>query len=144
MELVGNISRSDLAIHEIDRFTSGLKDRGIANSSINVRLASLKTFLRWAQERGYLREIPKVKVLPTTRKLPKVLSDEQIASLFAHIREKQRTTRNPDHRRQYHHHEPFLPLVGFTGASLAVRIRDATRALMVRSLRPNSLARRRG
>ncbi len=119
VELVGNFSIRDISVHHMDQFVSKLMDRGLANSTINVRLASLKTFLRWAQERGYLQKIPKIKMLPTTRKLPKTFTDKQIVQIFAHIRNKQNSNSNSAHRRQYLLHERFLVLVGHTGARLS-------------------------
>ena len=88
VEAVGNIRLTDVSIHDLDRFIILLQDRGLAPVSINVRLRALKTFLRWAQERNYLSTVPKITLLPTTKKLPMVLKDDQIVRLFAHIQRK--------------------------------------------------------
>ena len=119
VSLVGNFPLKEITIHHIDRFISALIERGNANTSINVRLASLKTFLRWAHERGYLQEIPKIKKLPTTRTLPRTFEEQDIARLFDLIQTKQESTANADHRRQYGLHLRFLVLVGHTGARLS-------------------------
>lgn len=46
-----------------------------SNGGINVNLRGIKCFLLWAYEEGYIKSMPKVKMMPTEKKKPKYIND---------------------------------------------------------------------
>jgi len=60
------------------------------DTSINIKLRSIKTFFRWAVESRFLKEMPfRIRQLQITSDYPAFLTDEQIARLFKVAKEKQ-------------------------------------------------------
>lgn len=116
---VGDHRMRDLAMLHIDRFLAWQQKQGLVETTVNMRLRTLNTFLNWALERELITKKPRIRTLRTTKKLPKVLSDAEVTALFerlAHLR-----THHPNHRQRarYALHERFLMVVRYTGARLS-------------------------
>ena len=45
------------------------------NGGINVNLRGIKCFLLWALEEGYIKSMPKIKMMPTEKNKPKYIND---------------------------------------------------------------------
>ena len=46
-----------------------------SNGGINVNLRGIKCFLLWAMEEGYIKSMPKIKMMPTEKNKPKYIND---------------------------------------------------------------------
>ena len=75
---VGNHPVNRFGLVQVDRYKAYLATRNLSVASVNIRLQNLKTFLRWAHEREYITRLPRIKLLRPERRLPKVLSEDDI------------------------------------------------------------------
>ena len=78
-------SASAISTQELRSYVSAMHDAGYAKTSISRRLASLRSFFRFAEREGYCDSNP-AKPLRNprpSRKLPHFLSSEEIASLLS-------------------------------------------------------------
>ena len=119
LKAVPNHPIGEFSLKQVDRFIIALKKARLSDTSINIRLKTLKTFLRWAHDRGEMERVPRIKMLPVDRKIPRVLSDEELARLFDRIARLKNTAANGRQRRVYLLHERFLMVAAATGARAA-------------------------
>jgi len=68
----------------VRRWLARMRSAGLAPSTVGRRLASLRSFLKWALGRGYLREMPSLEGLSPGRyrRLPKFLTQTETARML--------------------------------------------------------------
>jgi len=68
----------------VRRWLARMRSAGLAPSTVGRRLASLRSFLKWALGRGYLREMPSLDGLSPGRyrRLPKFLTQTETARML--------------------------------------------------------------
>ena len=68
------------------KFVDDCKARGVKPVSINTYLRHIKAALYWAHEERYLKRKPKIKMLRISKRLPRVLSRQEIAAVLRYAR----------------------------------------------------------
>ena len=53
----------------IETWKKCVVQQGRKNNGINIDLRAIKTFLLWSKEEGYIKQMPKIKMLPTETKI---------------------------------------------------------------------------
>jgi len=119
LEGVGDHPLRDFGMLHVDRYTTWLQQQGLEPATLNIRLHTLNTFLNWAVERELLEKKPRVRQLRATKKLPKVLSPEDVDALMAHVTKLRESHPNRRQRAYYRLHERFLRVARYTGARLS-------------------------
>ncbi len=118
IKIVGKHEIGEIDLHKIDQFKIGLKKNGLAHSTINIRLRTLKTFLNWCVDRDYLVKVPKIKMMLTVQKLPGVMSREDLKRLHEYIKTLITITKDPRRKHFYKLHERFFMVTSGTGCRL--------------------------
>lgn len=77
-KVIGDHPLGGLSVFQVERFRAALLKRGLSPESVNIRLQNLRTFAGWAKERGELAEVPRIKGTQEEKKLPEVLTREQV------------------------------------------------------------------
>jgi integrase len=67
---------------KIDKFKQICTARGVKPVSVNGYLRHIKAALRYAEEEGHIKKCPKIVMLPIGKKLPRVLSIEEINKIL--------------------------------------------------------------
>lgn len=62
---------------QIDKFIQYTSKRGLKITTVNIDLRAIKTFLLWAQERGIIQKVPKIKQLNGAPNEPIYLSNAE-------------------------------------------------------------------
>jgi integrase len=65
----------------IERFVTSLRGRGLSPASVNHDLRHLRAALNRAKDRGYLREVPKIKRVREKKKLVRALQPDEFDKL---------------------------------------------------------------
>ena len=81
---VGNHAMRDFSLRRIDRYVAGL-GKDIAPASINRHLRNLRAFLHWAEDRGEIGRVPRIRMIREPKRLPGVLPGADAQRLFDHI-----------------------------------------------------------
>ncbi len=109
LEIVGN-HPLPVQPHHIDRFKAGLSSR-MKPVTQNIRLKALTTFLNWAKKRKYIQsEIPEIEKAQEEKKIPGVLTSDEINLILNRIAGLIEKTDDSRHKRLYKCHELFLML----------------------------------
>lgn len=85
-EIVGDHPSGAFGLRHLDRYIVGLRARGQAPTTINLRINGLRALLRWARDRGELAALPRLPSLRTVARLPVVLSPLQARTLIERLR----------------------------------------------------------
>lgn len=83
---VGDHPIGEISLEHVDRFKEYLSGRGQAPTTINMRLVRLKAFLRWAQERKYIAELPPIQKVKLARRVPRRPQVEQVREVATRLR----------------------------------------------------------
>jgi integrase len=116
---VGNHPLGEIALAHVDKFKARLRERGLAPATTNMRLTRLKTFLRWAQARGYVTELPSIEKVKEGRRVPRVPLEEHIRAFWARLRHLATEHADPRQRYFYGLHLMMLLFVLGTGVRRA-------------------------
>ena len=106
-------------MRHIDRFILALRSQELAAATINIRLRILKTALRWMYDREEIGKLPRIRLLQAEKKLPRVLSEDDLQVLLARLHDLRETAPNFRQRRFYALHERYAMVASATGARLA-------------------------
>lgn len=115
LEAVGDHEIGEFSIHHIDRLVACLRQKGLNEVTTNMRLQRLSAFLHWARERDYVERFPKIRKMKEPRKLPQILSLEEVGKLFGRLAELKRNALTAFQRRCYLLHERALMVALATG-----------------------------
>ena len=115
LAMVGDHHIGDFSLRKVDTLIRQLHQRGITNETINNRLNNLRTFVRWAHERGLLDTLPKIKLLPTPVKEPRLYTTDQIRAFLQRCSELSRNAPSRPRRWQYRLHLRAAILLMGTG-----------------------------
>jgi integrase len=122
IKLVGDHDLSQFSVRMIDKLTIGLKARGLRPVSINSKIRTVRTFINWVAE----REVdfrPKVKwarcFLDEVKKVPGVLSADEIKQLALRLDHLVKNGRNSTWRRYYLCHQRYMFMAAGTGCRLS-------------------------
>ena len=85
LEIVGEHPVGEAATWHADTFLKGLRERDIAEASINTHLSRLATFWRFCLDRELIVSAPKVTRVKEIRKPRRVPTPEQVAALLVHL-----------------------------------------------------------
>lgn len=121
--LDGRKPSSDLA----KEFIKGLEERGNSPSSINRHIWALKSYFRFSQSRGIIKEELKIRGLQTPQYYPRYLSDEEWRQLLTTVNQPFNDKDQPDYARKRAKLEMAL-LMAYGGAGL--RCSEAIRLVM--------------
>jgi integrase len=130
---VGDHPMGVLTLGEVDRFKLWMSRRQLAPATINLHLRTLRAFLHWAQERGHLARVPRIRLLEARSEAPKALTDAQLEELFAFLAARRRKAKAPRRRREYANAELAVWLAAYTGLrSAAIRTLKRARVDLVK------------
>ncbi len=76
-------SLESITIKQIDEFSDGLEEEGLSKTSINIHLRTVKTMLRYFQERGKINKVPPIKQLRVNHSEPIYITDAEFQSIMA-------------------------------------------------------------
>ena len=76
-------SLESITIKQIDEFSDGLEEEGLSKTSINIHLRTVKTMLRYFQERGKINKVPPIKQLRVNHSEPIYITDAEFKSIRA-------------------------------------------------------------
>jgi len=71
-----------ITIKQIDEFSDGLEEEGLLRTSINIHLRTVKTMLRYYQERGKINKVPPIKQLRINHSEPIYITDAEFQSIM--------------------------------------------------------------
>ena len=106
---VGNHPMGEMSLLHIDRFKAHLRERGCSAVTVNMYLTRLKTFLRWARDRGYIDALPAIEKVKEPRRVARVPSEEQVRAFVERLQELSRT--HPNRRQRYAYGQHLLMLM---------------------------------
>lgn len=89
-ESFGDLAAADIDPRRLQHFISRRQKR-VKNSSINADLRVLKAALRWGVKRNIISAMPcEIKLLKTSKRLPRIYSKEELRHLLASVSGRQR------------------------------------------------------
>ena len=83
VRLIGEkFSLESITFNTIEKFREGLEQAGLSNTTINIHLRTVKTMLRYFQERDMIDKVPVIKQLPIDDSDPIYISDDEFQSII--------------------------------------------------------------
>ncbi|MDH5365872.1 MAG: tyrosine-type recombinase/integrase [Cyclobacteriaceae bacterium] len=81
------LSLSDVDYHILRSWVVSLVDKKIENTSVNRKIATLRSFYKFLLKREYIKEDPtwKLKALKKSKKLPHFVNEEDMLRLLDHV-----------------------------------------------------------
>lgn len=73
---------NDITKEKIDKYVVYMQERGLKDTTINIRLRSIRCVLYYFMEKGYIQKFT-IKQIKETNKMPKLYNDEEIKKLLA-------------------------------------------------------------
>ena len=106
---VGNHPIGEFSLDHADQFKDYLERRGLSPVTRNMRLTRLRAFLRWAQERDYLENVPRIRNVKEPKRVVITPPKSYISKFIERLADL--AANHKDDRQQYYYELHFMELL---------------------------------